>query len=134
MKRNTFSQIIKKRGIVPFLALSSLLFSSCQVEKYPSSSEEENTSSSIISSEDNVEAKDKLKKSFLNSLINGISLSIDTGYLNFGGLDNKAYFDNAELKAQLKTFSIQGLNISLDMPINYRGKKREAIMNGYTWI
>ena len=135
MKRNTFSQIIKKRGIVPFLALSSLLFSSCQVEKYPSSSEEENTSSSIISSEDNVEAKDKLKKSFLNSLINGISLSIDTGYLNFGGLDNKAYFDNAELKAQLKTFSIQGLNISLDMPINYRGKKREAIISSIDeWV
>ncbi len=135
MRRKAFSQIIKKEGIVPFLALSSLLFSSCQVEKYPSNSETKDNSTSIISSEDNTEAEEKLKKSFLNSLINGISLSIDTGYLNFGGLDNKAYFNNAELKAQLKTFSIQGLNISLDMPINYRGKKREAIISSIDeWV
>ena len=135
MKGKVFFQKIKKEGIASFLALSSLLFSSCKIEKYPNNFEEKTNDSSSFSNEDNSEAEDKLKKSFLNSLLNGIALKIDNGYLNFGGEDNKACFNNAELKAQLKSFSLHGLNVSLDMPINYRGKQREAIISSVDeWV
>mgnify|MGYP004461511511 FL=1 len=129
MKKFSLTKLIKTRGAMPLLTLLPLLFSSCayQVEatKNNASTPSEKTTSTTTSSEVSFD-KEKIKKTFEESLLDGVSFTVDNGYLNLGGDNNKVYFNNAEIKLKIEALSLNGLSISLNLPIEYRGKSRQA--------
>lgn len=110
------------------LALLPLLFSSCSYksEIVKNNAIEATTSSSSSITSDASFDKEKIKRSFGEILLDGVSFSVTDGYLNLGGSDNKVYFNDATIKLKVESLSLNGLIASFDMPIEYRGKQRKA--------
>ena len=123
MKKFSLTKLLKTRGAMPLQTLLPLLFSSCayQVEatKNNASTPTEKTTSATTSSEVSFN-KEKIKKTFEESLLDGVSFIVNNGYLNLGGDNNKVYFNNAEIKLKIEALSLNGLSISLNLPIEYR--------------